>query len=157
MLAPFTYPSSPQARQLYTGAPSCLCSCPSLPRHLWPPLSHPHSPPGTRSNRAQRLWEALPLGGELRGGWTQAPHRLPWWEPPWWGQLAKPEPAGMARVRGDATRRFQAPHPCSQRTAMLHFTGMLKALAHRERPSRLQSCFSCYLHKKPNQSYFLSL
>lgn len=69
------------------------------------------------------------------------------------GEENKLEPAGMAGVPSDATHCFQALCPHSQGIAMLPFIGMLDT----ERPLRLVHCFSCYLHKKPNQSYFLSL
>lgn len=72
-------------------------------------------------------------------------------------QLPKPDPEGMVRVPSDAARHFQAPHLCSQGAAMLHFTSVLKVLAHWEKTFRLLHCFCCYLHKKPKQSYFLSL
>ena len=129
----------PQARQPQTGASPLLYSCPSLPQHLRPPCSCLPSPPAamptgphtwytqTSSCGAGRWWGALPRG-ETCG---TAEHRLPApLGPPQGEQSAKPEPAGMAGVRNDATQRFQALHPYSQGTAVLLFVGMLKALAY---------------------------
>lgn len=60
----------------------------------------------------------------------------------------------MAGVQHKAAQHVQVLHLYSQGRATLLLTGTQKALAHLERPFRLLPRFSCYPHKKPNQTVF---
>lgn len=148
MLAPFAYASFPSSKAV---SKRCIPQPVFLPIPPSTPVTAPL--PSPQPSGASRPAPARPGGGGEPCG--MAEHRLFAPLGPLQGeQLPKPEPAGVARVPSDAAQHFQAPHLCSQGAAMLHFTGVLKALAHWERTFRLLHRFSCYLQKKAKTELF---